>query len=82
MHKAASFPPFVWRGDLFSVEAVAADKFADNACRGNFVVNVGFADVVQDLYHSANAVVAFVCRVDGGEERIDVLFKHRKLIDG
>lgn len=69
------------RRKLISVEAVAADELAHDACGGNLVVNVCLVNVVKYFNHRSYLVVALVGGLDHGEQGINVLFKNCKFIE-
>ena len=69
------------RGDsLLPIEGIAADEFADDAGGGNFIVHVGFADVIENADDGTNLVVAAVLWHDLGEQWENVLLQNGQLI--
>ena len=67
---------------VLSIETVAADEFADDAGGRDLVIHVGFVDVIKNLDHVADLVIAIIVRFNGGEQREDVLLQYGQLVEG
>ena len=65
-----------------SVKAISADKFSYDACRGNFVLNVGFSNVVEKSHHCANLLIAFITWINFEKQGVNILLNNRKLVKG
>ena len=56
-----------------SVKAVSANEFTDDACGGDFILNVSFSYVVEKSNHCTHLFIAFITRINLGEKGIDIL---------
>ena len=65
---------------LFAIEAIAADELAHDACGRNFVVDVGFVDVVEDFNHCTHLVVTIILGADGVKQWENMALEHRQLV--
>ena len=66
---------------LLPIEGITADEFSDQTGGRNLVVHVGFLNKIQYLDDISHLVVAFILRLDCRQQREDVLFQHRQLIE-
>ena len=65
-----------------SIKTISAYELAHDACGGNFVLDVGFLNVVEESDHGTNLLIALVTRLNLLEKGIDILLNYGKFIEG
>ena len=66
---------------LLSIKTISADKFTNDTCGRDFVLDVRLANVVEKSNHCAHLLVALIRRIYLLEKGIDVFLNHRKLVE-